>query len=90
MCSSDLPQQRPILSALRASQRRLLANVSALAEINLGAAREARDASVERLARLAAEQDASRMHTVGLAVARDPAGQVIAGPGLSLGVRVWP
>ena len=28
--------------------------------------------------------------TVGLAVARDPTGVVIAGPGLSLGVRVWP
>ena len=39
--------------------------MSALAEINLEAARKALDASVERLARLAAEQDATRMRTVG-------------------------
>ena len=58
-------KQRHILGALRAGQRRLLANVSALSEINLGEAREALDASVERLARLAAEQDATRMRTVG-------------------------
>ena len=58
-------KQRHILGALRASQRRPLANVSALTEINWAEAREARDASVGRLARLAAEQDAGRMHTVG-------------------------
>ena len=58
-------KQRHILGALRAAQRRLLANVSALAEIRLAAARETLDASVGRFARFAAEQDASRMHTVG-------------------------
>ena len=58
-------KQMQILGALRAGQRSLDANASALAEINLGEAREALDASVERLARLAAEQDATRMRTVG-------------------------